>query len=160
MKYTTNIAILDFPSAVSGNIYPIEVVEEAIEDCRKLIDNRLLLGCFYDNKRVYESIKRSEDKDEIVKLKKHILYYKYRAAHISHIITDLYTNGDNWVAEIETLSTGKGLKLEAFLMQEKSKEELVVFRPIAIKNIKDGNVTAIKEIISVDAVPTEFINAK
>ena len=160
MKYIANIAVLDFPSAVSGNIYPIEVVEEAIENCRKIIDSRILLGCFYDNKREYELVKQKENLDEIVKLKKHAAYYKYRATSISHIITDLYTNGDSWVAEIETLSTGKGLKLEAFLMQEKYKEEIISFRPIAIKSIKNGNVEKIQEIISVDAVPTEFFNAK
>jgi len=160
MKYVANIAILDFPSPVSGNIYPLDVVEEAIEKCKKIIDGRLMLGCFYDNKRMYESMKQKENTDEIVKLKKNALYYKYRAAHMSHIITDLYTNDDNWVAEIETLPTGKGLKLEALLIQEKHKEELVTFRPVAIKTIKDGNVTEIAEIISIDVILTELINAK
>lgn len=156
MKYKAFLALLDYPSPISGDIFPLQIVEEAIERVRLRLDGRLLVGALFDDLDMLK-IPTGKDKrltEEFI-TRRNLHYFKVRSNNISHIIVDLYTENDNWVAEIETLPTGKGLKLEALLNREKKLEELVKFRPVVVRESKDGIVSIISQIISIDAIVRE-----
>lgn len=159
MKHKAFLALLDFPSPLTGNIFPLQVVEEAIERSRLKIDGRLLTGSLFDDLSLLnvDLTKKNLAPEEIESLviRRNLHYFRCKANNISHVITDLYTEKDNWIAEIETLPTGKGLKLEALLNREKHSEELVKFRPVIVREDKGGIVSTINHIISIDAVVRE-----
>ena len=162
MKFKTTLAILDYPSPLTGDVFPLQVVEEAIEKTRLKLDGRLLLGALFDDldmlKQPVNKTNLSPEDIEELTIRRNLSYFRNRSNNLSHVITDLYTEKDLWVAEIETLLTGKGLKLEALLSREKKPEELVKFRPVVLRNCSAGIVTSINQIVSIDAVVREMKN--
>lgn len=155
MKHKAFLALLDYPSPISGDVFPLQVVEEAIERARLKLDSRLLFGALFDDLDLLKVQTGDKRLTEEFLLKRNLHYFKARSNYISHIVVDLYTEKDNWIAEIETLPTGKGLKLEALLNREKRLEELVKFRPVVVRENKDGVVSIINQIVSIDAVVRE-----
>jgi len=163
IRHKAYLVVLDYPIATTGDVYSPEVVGRAIIANRQKIDNRLFLGCFIDDKEALKKFKKLEKirgidaapqiKLELAQMKRNVGYYKMRSNNISHVIIDSYVEGDNWVAEIETLPTGKGLKLEEYLnLQKENGEQKIKFRPVVVRERADGMVTSINDIVSIDAV--------
>lgn len=156
MKHTVSIGLLNFPSPITGDVYPQEIIEETIKRYKKRIDSRIMVGCLFDSKKtLYDTVgnkKKEHDTEyeaDIYKLKRELTYYKVKSMNVSHIITDLRIEKDRWVAEIETLPTGKGLKLKTLLEQ---KEKKVTFKPVIAKDKSNGIVTRINELVSIDGI--------
>lgn len=155
MIYKTYLAVLDFPNPITGDIYPRHVVEEAIQAHRHQLNNKLICGCLIDDENTINSLRNTpptnstENSYEEFQIKRNLEYFRVKSNNISHMIVDMCIEGDNWVAEIETLETGRGMALREQLALNPG---IVKFRPVVIRERLNGNVTLITNIVSVDAI--------
>jgi hypothetical protein len=132
MKFSGIALITDTPNK-NGRIYPREVVEKALLEYQKQIDEKRSIGCIWSDDH-YQT--------ETIDLSK-----------ASHIVNSAKLDGNNLIIEAQTLKTPMGEVLAEIIENDKGTVPLWGLRPrgfgVLDENKKIGNY----ELISFDLLP-------
>jgi hypothetical protein len=118
------VGTVDTPNR-NYRVYPRKLIEKAIAEYRKQIDEKRALGELVND--CYSST--------------------VCLSNVSHLVTDLRVEGNNVVADIQVLKTPKGLVLQDLLDAEQAE-----FVTRGLGDLNDGKVVGNYQLVSVDAV--------
>ena len=137
MKIKARVLRCDTDQTVNGTIYPREVIEEAVAKYQEAIEKNRAFGQLHPS---YDS-------------------FDLDLQNLSHVVRSLSLDGNDVVAEIETLKTEKGDKLNYMLSIDKmatleDKKPATKFGCAGKAQIKDDKISSY-EIVSVDALRSD-----